>query len=121
MAVNCPLEHDEQVYFLREFARLYPGLRIHSIPNAAKRSKWEIRQMLSEGLETGVPDLHVPALDLWIEMKRVRGSKTTPEQLDWISYLESIGDTVIVGKGAADALAKVAAFIQEIQHRAANQ
>ena len=36
-------------------------------------------------------------------MKREAGGVVSPVQRDWISYLESIGHRVIVGKGFEDA------------------
>jgi hypothetical protein len=57
----------------------------------------------AEGVTPGVPDLFVPAWLLWLEMKRETGGVVSPVQRDWISYLESIGHRVIVGKGFEDA------------------
>jgi hypothetical protein len=36
-------------------------------------------------------------------MKREKGGTVSPVQRDWLGYLESIGDTVIVGNGCEDA------------------
>ena len=40
-------------------------------------------------------------------MKREKGGALSPYQKDWISYLEGIGDTVIVGHGFEDAQNKI--------------
>ena len=61
----------------------------------------------AEGVTAGVPDLFVPAWLLWIEMKREKGGTVSPAQRDWISYLESIGHQVIVGRGFEDAKEQV--------------
>jgi hypothetical protein len=50
-----------------------------------------------------VPDLYIPAWRTWVEMKRTKGGVLSPEQKEWHSCLESIGDFVIVGKGNEDA------------------
>lgn len=69
--------------------------------------------MKDEGVCPGVPDLYVPQWRLWIEMKRQKGGRLSPDQKDWIEYLEGVGDTVIVGKGAADASRQVLEFVRE--------
>ena len=61
----------------------------------------------AEGTSKGVPDLYVPEWNLWIELKRVTGGVLSPEQKDWIQYLESIGHRCIVGRGFEDAKRQV--------------
>ena len=61
----------------------------------------------AEGVTAGLPDLQIPAWCLWIEMKRQTGGTVSPAQKDWISYLESIGHQVIVGRGFEDAKEQV--------------
>ena len=100
-------EHDEQVQFVKAFEERWPDLRILAIPNGARTNS--IRQaakIKAEGLRAGVPDLFIPALALWVEMKKP-GGKLSPKQRDWIDYLQSIGHRVIVGFGARDAMGKV--------------
>lgn len=65
------------------------------------------RQMKLEGVRPGVPDLYCPEWKLWVEMKRQKGGRLSADQRGWIAYLESIGDAVIVGKGAEDASRQV--------------
>jgi len=64
------------------------------------------KRLKAEGVTPGIPDLQIPALGLWIEMKRP-GGKLSPVQKEIIAYLKSIGHTVIVGYGAEDASKKV--------------
>jgi len=110
-----PLEHDEQVTVIkwcRDYARFrWPGLclpngdfAIYATPNGGERVKAVAARLKAEGVNSGVPDLHVPGLRLWVEMKRVKGSVTSQAQKDWHAYLRSIGDTVVVAKGAAEAI-----------------
>jgi len=70
------------------------------------------KKMKAEGVKPGVPDLCVPEWRLWIEMKRRTGGRLSADQKDWIAYLEGIGDTVIVGRGAEDASRQVLQFLQ---------
>lgn len=111
MTTPCPTEHQEQVLFVREFERRYPDLWIFAIPNGGVRHIRTASNLKAEGVRRGVPDLQVPALNLWIEMKRIRDGRIKPEQKDRIAYLRGIGHTVIVGRGAEDALAQVEAFM----------
>ena len=67
-----------------------------------------------EGVSKGVPDLHIPAWSLWIEMKRTQGGVVSPEQKDWKEYLESIGHTVLICKGCEDAINQVNTFKEKI-------
>ena len=102
-----PSEHDEQKGLINWFREKFPGILIFAIPNGEKRSISVAKRLKAEGVVRGVPDLYVPAWNLWIEMKRQKGGRVSAEQRDWHDYLRSIGHTVIVGKGAADASAQV--------------
>jgi len=64
-----------------------------------------------EGVVPGVPDLFVPELRLWIEMKKP-GGRLSEAQKSMIEYLEGIGHTVIVAYGARDASMKVLEFLK---------
>lgn len=88
-------------------------MRIFAIPNGEKRAISVAKRLKAEGVKPGVPDLHVPSLRLWIEMKRQNGGRLSPEQRDWHEYLTQCGDTVIVGLGAQDASKKVLEFLAD--------
>jgi len=96
-------EHLEQVRLVSWFRKTYPDTRILAIPNGGIRSASAGASLKAEGVSAGVPDLFVPEWLLWIEMKRSTGGTVSPAQRDWISYLESIGHQVIVGRGFEDA------------------
>lgn len=108
--MTVPTEHAEQVTFVAEFEREYPGVRIFAVPNGGLRNKQVAQKLKQEGLRKGVPDLFVPAWNLWIEMKRIKGGALSPDQKDWIAYLESVGHSVIVGKGWQAAMEAVKAW-----------
>ena len=105
------LEHGEQVAFVRWFRATFPGVRIFAIPNGGHRAKREAQRLVEEGVSAGVPDLYVPAWRLWVEMKREKGGTVSDEQSDWLDYLQTIGDSVILGRGFEDARAQVVEFI----------
>ena len=105
MAAPCASEHDEQAAFIKWFRFQFPCVLIHSVPNGAalagspRLRAAQMARLKAEGLEPGIPDLHIPSRDLWIEMKRQHGGRLSPEQRHAIHQLESLGDTVIVAKG----------------------
>jgi len=109
-ADRIPLEHEEQRELVRWFRQSWPDVRIFAIPNGGARSKATAGRLKAEGVSSGVPDLFVPAWRLWVEMKRTKGGSLSPEQKDWIKYLESVGFCCIVGKGAEDAKRQISAF-----------
>jgi hypothetical protein len=108
-----PSEHDEQVGFVTWWRAKFPGVLIYAIPNGEHRAPSVANRLKAEGVVRGVPDLHVPELRLWIEMKRIKTGRLSPEQGQMIRYLESIGHTVLVGYGARDASAKVLDWIEQ--------
>lgn len=105
-----PSEHEEQVGFVNWFRTRFPGVLIYAIPNGGHRAINVGKSMKAEGVTPGVPDLHIPAWGLWVEMKRVKGGKLSDDQMAMIAYLEGIGQNVIVGRGARDASMAVLRF-----------
>jgi hypothetical protein len=110
--LTIPTESEEQIGFLQWWERQFPTVWIYHIPNGGRRAISTAKRMKAEGVKPGVPDLHVPAWSLWIEMKRRKGGRVSPDQAAWIEYLEGIGHTVIVGRGAEDASRQVLEFSQ---------
>ena len=102
-----PTEDQEQMYFVQWFRRTYPTVKIYSTPNGGARHIAVAVKMKATGQSKGVPDLCIPAWRLYIEMKRIKGGKLSPDQKDWIQYLESVGYSVIIGFGALDAQNKL--------------
>ena len=110
---RIPTEHEEQREVVRWFRQTWPGVRIHAIPNGGARSKATAGRLKAEGVVSGVPDLFVPAWRLWVEMKRTKGGSLSPEQKDWITYLQEVGYCAIVCKGAEDAKRQISAFREQ--------
>lgn len=104
---SLPSEHDEQVGFVQWFRARWPRVVIFAIPNGGKRDIKTAKRLSREGVTPGVPDLYIPAWGIWIEMKRQKGGRISPDQGAIIQYLEQIGHTVIVGYGALDASDKL--------------
>jgi len=110
---TSPSEHEEQVGFINWFRAKYPDVLIFAIPNGEKRAISVAKRLKAEGVVRGIPDLIIPQWTLWVEMKRVSGGRLSPEQKSMIIYLESVGQTVIIGKGATDASKKIMEFCDE--------
>ena len=109
--LHNPLEFHEQVGFVNWFRGKFPTVLIFAVPNGGKRTIKVATKLKAEGVVRGIPDLYIPAWHLWVEMKRIKGGKVSPDQRKIHIYLEGIGDTVIVGRGAKDASAQVMGFL----------
>lgn len=111
-----PSEHYEQARLVMWFRQTYRPMRIFAIPNGGLRSKAAAAQLKVEGVSPGVPDLFIPGLKLWIEMKRIRGGRVTKEQKDWIKYLASVGYVCFICSGAEDAKLQITDYIKDYKN-----
>lgn len=108
-----PTESEEQQAVM-EWAEAasgrWPELRLlYHVPNEGQRSMATGGRLRAEGLKSGVPDLCLPSAHgeyhgLYIEMKRTKGSKVTPEQKEWMAALEVEGYKTALCKGADTAI-----------------
>ena len=108
-------EHEEQRELVRWFRQTYPGTLIFAIPNGGARNISTAARLKAEGVVKGVPDLFVPAWELWIEMKRVKGGAVSQEQEDMHVYLRGVGYQVMVAKGVEDAKQQIEALRNEVE------
>lgn len=97
-------EDMEQAEFVQYMRQIHPEHRVFAIPNGGHRSKSTAAKLKVTGVTAGVPDLFIPSLHLFIEMKRVKGGRTSAEQLDWLRYLRSIGYHAHVCNGKDEAI-----------------
>jgi hypothetical protein len=107
-------EHEEQREFVRWFRQTYTGVKIFAIPNGGYRGKTQAMKLKSEGVSKGVPDLFIPEFFLWVEMKRKKGSTTSTEQKEWLSYLNNVGYRAVVCKGCLEAQKAVTQHVDAI-------
>lgn len=98
-----PSEHEEQVRLVHWFKKQYPDVGIFAIPNGGHRNKVTAYKMKMEGQSKGVPDLFIPEWQMFIEMKRQKGGRLSPEQKGWKQYLDSVGYRVEVCHGFEEA------------------
>lgn len=101
-----PTEHQEQCALVEWFDVRYPRLRgrLAAVPNGGARHKAVAGQLKAEGVRKGYPDLqllvpHNGHHGLIIEMKRIRGSRIEPEQLEWLEWFAAMGYRAVVCKG----------------------
>ena len=97
----------EQQGFVQWFRHKFPGVLIFAIPNGEYRAKSTAKKLVAQGVVSGVPDLYIPSMRTWVEMKRKHGGILSNEQKRIHKYLDGVGDTVIVGNGAEDASRKI--------------
>lgn len=95
----------------------FPGVLIFAVPNGEARSITVAKRLKAEGVTAGVLDLFIPAWRLWIEMKRTTGGRLSPEQKNFIEYIELVGYKTIVAKGAKNASERVIRFVEESEVR----
>ena len=110
--MKTPTEHEEQATLI-EWTEVqgirYPELRkIFAIPNGGHRNVITARKLKAEGVKPGVPDLFLPVprngvRGLFIEIKRRKGGRLSPEQHDWRDFLLSQGYGVEICKGWEEA------------------
>lgn len=107
-----PIESLEQqwLFIWAELEKItYPCLELmHHIPNEGKRSRATGRRMQAAGLKKGFPDICLPVAcgryhSLYIELKRVRGSYLSDDQIKWLNMLSAQGNCVAWCQGHENA------------------
>lgn len=119
---RIPTEAQEQFALFRwaayEAGR-WPELHLlYHIPNEGKRSVVTGGRMRQEGLKKGVPDICLPVARgryhaLYIELKRTKGSKTSPEQKAWIAALRAEGCRAEICMGWDAAREVITEYLEE--------
>lgn len=107
-SMPCPTEAQEQKAFVH-WLRL-AGIKHFRVPNETFTRSWKQKATNKAlGVSPGTPDMFVLTDTglIAIEMKRVRGSVTSPEQKEWIAALNEAGTPAYICKGADEAMARV--------------
>lgn len=109
MMANCTPRESVEQQTLIKWARLargkYPELdMLYHITNEGKRSVVTGARLKSEGLKPGVPDLCLAvarggAHGLYIEMKRTKGGRVSPQQAAWLEKLAHEGYATAICRG----------------------
>lgn len=110
--ITCPKEHDEQKALMRWVDLMAPQMPLlhllYAVPNGGDRHPATAARLKAEGVKPGVPDLHLPVSrrgyhGLYIEMKRQKGGRLSPEQKQWKDDLQNQGHRVEVCHGFEEA------------------
>lgn len=121
--IAVPTEHEEQTALMDWIyltSRKYPELNLlYHVPNEGKRSPAAAMKLLAEGLKKGVPDNFLPVArggyhGLYIELKRVKGGKLSPEQRQWLDDLNAQGYLAVECKGWEAAAKVIENYMQMI-------
>ena len=105
-------ESREQIFFVNWVRKYYPEHVVFAIPNGGGRTKMTAMTLKEEGVLAGVPDLCIPSLKLWIEMKKEVGGKVSPEQVFVMKYLTEHGYNCHVANGCTEAKAVFIKYLQ---------
>lgn len=99
-------EIDIQAAFRKRVYYGAPAVAVVAIPNAGKRTPWEVRQAKKEGLSAGFPDCMCIWCDgriCFVEFKTPKG-RLSDNQKDWIERLRERGFPVAVCRSADEAM-----------------
>ncbi|MPM78797.1 hypothetical protein SDC9_125811 [bioreactor metagenome] len=116
-----PTESVEQQILFR-WARMqrcrYPELDLlYHIPNGGSRKKAEAGRFKAEGVKAGIPDIFLPVPrdqyhGLYIELKRTKGGRISPEQVMWMEALTKQGYCCAVCKGHEAAIKVILDYLE---------
>ena len=117
--MNKDLEHLEQVEFVKWFNGIeqFRDLILFAIPNGGKRGIKTASKLKLEGVLSGTPDIQIllpNGKSVFIEMKKEKGGKLSPAQIDFIDKSQSLGHTVIVANGCNEASKKFIEFLKSL-------
>lgn len=105
------IEHEEQVRSVCWIETNHPDHWIFAVPNGGKRNRITAMKLKAEGVRSGVPDLFIPSLMLFIEMKKPLGGKVSDNQKKWLDYLKEVGYKAEVANGFEEFKAIVGKYI----------
>lgn len=111
------LEQQRVFQWAAIMSREHPCLKsMFAIPNGGFRHKATGVHMKKTGTKAGVPDIFLPAArfghhGLFIEMKRRKGGKLSPNQEEWIDMLKGQGYKVVVAHGYEEAVTAIMTYL----------
>lgn len=90
-----------------------------SIPNEGKRSLINGKSLVSMGLKKGASDIFIMIptriySGMFLEIKREKGSKTSPEQIEFMNKANSQGYYACIGKGFDNCIAEITNYLKTI-------
>lgn len=90
---------------------------LYHVPNGGLRDKRTGAEMKRLGVKAGVPDLCLPCArgkyhGLYIEMKRLKDSKTTKEQEEWHRMLAAEGYMIAVAYTCEEGIETIRKYLK---------
>lgn len=103
---TVPTEKQEQIKLFTWLTK--NNIFAFHIPNGGSRNYYEAVALKRSGLVAGVPDMCVPIASkgkysLYIELKRIKGSKVSDEQKIVLKRLNSLGHEAVICYGFEEA------------------
>lgn len=98
----------------------YPLLRyMNASLNGVRLTIGQATIAKRSGLLKGYPDIFLPLRNkeysgLFIELKRVKGGVVSPEQKDFLSFLNSQGFKAVVCRGSKEAIETIECYLNNI-------
>ena len=119
MTVIIPSEHEEQVAVvqwckLNKIFAVAVANGFHTNGKKDGRFFGMMKSLEKEGYSKGFPDLVIIVPNggvMFLEMKRLKGSKTSPEQAKWNDDLTESGHHSVVCKGFDEAIEAIKGFM----------
>lgn len=89
---------------------------LHASANGGHRHKATAARLKRTGVKAGVPDMFLPVArngynGLFIELKRRKGGRVSPEQKAWLKALNEQGYRAVVCKGADEAIDELKGYL----------
>lgn len=112
MTTAIPTEEQEQATLFQwanANRHTFPELALlYAVPNGGYRSPVTAAHMKRTGVKRGVPDMCLPVPrkgkhGLYIELKRLKGGKVSPDQIRWMDDLNREGYEVALCCGWVEA------------------
>lgn len=122
IAMPVLTEAEEQTLLFR-WAELqlgrWPELdMLFHVPNGGSRNRIEAARLKAQGVKSGVPDIWLPVPrgkhhGLVIELKRLKGGRTSREQVQWITSLNAHGYKAVVCRGWIEGKDEIERYLQQ--------
>lgn len=121
--ITAPAPHEDieqiQLFAWAEwYSEKYPELSLmHHIPNGGRRGKAEASRLKKMGVLAGMPDIFLPCArgrfhGLYIELKRIRGGRTSDAQNTIMPALAAAGYAVAVCHGMEEAREMILKYLE---------
>lgn len=112
--LKIPTEQQEQIKLAAWLRKM--GIKFTASANGGSRNLIEAVKFKRMGVSAGFPDIEIPLPSgshhgLYIELKRVNGSKVSKEQVEWLEYLRNQGYYADIAYGFEEAKAMVLHYL----------